>query len=175
MSASWNSYMWILRVSRGVNVPVGCATARPTVAEYSAQLNKRWIYSRRSPEIRRVLEPLAHRHRLMVRAIVRLERIRRHHRRPQDRRPLPARDCSPRSRRDDSPRYVRDLSEIIVRIYAVISAYLRLGVIERLSLVKRVSPPSSTSLRYMKKVYSRGPHAECLKVARAWFQHDGSG
>ena len=125
MSASWNSYMWILRVSRGVNVPVGCATARPTVAEYSAQLNKRWIYSRRSPEIRRVLEPLAHRHRLMVRAIVRLERIRRHHRRPQDRRPLPARDCSPRSRRDDSPRYVRDLSEIIVRIYAVISAYLR--------------------------------------------------
>ena len=168
--------MCILRVSRSMIVLVGCASAscgRRVLG--SVERKRNGSIRARSPEIRRVLEPLAHRHRLVVCTIVRLEWVRRHHRRPQDRRPLPARVYSPRSRRDDLQRFVGDLSEIIVRIYAAISACLRLGVIERLSLVKRVSPPSSTSLRYMKKVYSRGPHAECLKVPRAWFQHDGRG
>eukprot|EP00306_Pavlova_sp_CCMP459_P009621 CAMPEP_0185184082 /NCGR_PEP_ID=MMETSP1140-20130426/2368_1 /TAXON_ID=298111 /ORGANISM="Pavlova sp., Strain CCMP459" /LENGTH=57 /DNA_ID=CAMNT_0027750133 /DNA_START=497 /DNA_END=670 /DNA_ORIENTATION=+ len=35
-----------------------------------------------------------------------------------------------------------------------------LGSTVMLSLGKRVPPPASTSDRYMKKVYKRGPHAE---------------
>ena len=38
------------------------------------------------PEIRRVLGALAHRHRLVVRALIRLEGVVRHDRRPHDRR-----------------------------------------------------------------------------------------
>lgn len=53
------------------------------------------------PEIRRVLGALAHRHRLVVRALIRLEGVVRHDRRPHDRRPLARRhrDVQPREAR----------------------------------------------------------------------------